>query len=141
MPSGTEQILCIEAVSAFYNKSFARYDEPFGIGEEKTETTNPGVDNKGIINPGDYNPGSNANAQNADELMKIGNSIIGFLQIIGTILSVLVLIVLGIKYMIGSAEERAQYKKSMMPYLVGAVMVFAITNILGIIVNISKNLL
>ncbi|MCI9110720.1 MAG: hypothetical protein HFH47_02775, partial [Bacilli bacterium] len=45
-----------------------------------------------------------------------------------------------IKYMVGSVEEKASYKKSMMPYVLGAVMVFAITNLLGIIVNITNNL-
>ena len=62
------------------------------------------------------------------------------MQIIGTILSVTVLIVLGIKYMLGSVEERAEYKKSMMPYLIGAIMIFGITNIVALIAGISENL-
>ena len=79
-------------------------------------------------------------ASDAETIKSIGNTIIGIIQIIGTIISVLVLAILGIKYMIGSAEERAEYKKSMKPYLMGAVMVFAITNLLGIIAPIAKNL-
>ena len=31
---------------------------------------------------------------------------------------------LGIKYMLGSAEEKAEYKKDMIPYLVGAFLLF-----------------
>ena len=42
----------------------------------------------------------------------IGNRIIGALKAIGTILSVAVIVVLGIKYMMGSAEEKAEYKKN-----------------------------
>ncbi len=94
-----------------------------------------------IIDPDDYKPGSEDNANNADKLKDIGNTIIGFLQIIGSILSVVVLVVLGIKYMMGSAEEKAEYKKTLTPYVIGAVMVFAITNILSIIADVSKSLL
>ena len=93
-----------------------------------------------IINPDDYKPASSDSASNANLLRDIGNDIIGFLQIAGSILSVIVLIILGIKYMMGSADERAEYKKSMGPYVLGAVLVFAITNILGIISNIAGDL-
>lgn len=90
----------------------------------------------GVINPNDYKPDNTKEAQNSEELAKMGNTIIGFLQILGSILSVAVLAVLGVKYMVGSVEERAEYKKNMMPYIIGAVMVFAITNLLKIIVDI-----
>lgn len=92
-----------------------------------------------IIDPDDYRV-DGKNVQNADIVMNIGNDIIGFIRIIGTILSVLVLVVIGIKYMIGSVEERAEYKKSMWPYVLGAVLVFSITNILGIIIDIAGSL-
>ena len=59
------------------------------------------------------------------EIANVGKSIVGILQTVGIILSVIVLIILGIKYMMGSAEEKADYKKSMIPYLVGAVLIFA----------------
>lgn len=94
-----------------------------------------------IIDPGFYEPESLIVSQNSDKIMDIGNSIIGVLQIVGSIISVIVLVILGIKYMVGSAEERAEYKKSMMPYLIGAVMVFAITNLLGIVSAIAKELI
>lgn len=61
------------------------------------------------------------------------NEIIGLVQMIGTITSVLALIIIGIKYMVGSVEEKAEYKKTMKPYLIGAVMVFSITNIIFVI--------
>lgn len=92
-----------------------------------------------VLNPNRYNPKSEDNVIDADKLKDIGNILIGYLQAIGSVVSVVVLIVLGIKYMIGSAEEKAEYKKTMMPYLIGAIMVFAITNILGIIANIVQS--
>ena len=81
-------------------------------------------------NPGQYQPGS---MSGADKVMNIGNRIIGIVQFIGSFASVIVLIVLGIKYMMGSIDERAEYKKTMLPYVIGAVLVFAITNIVGIV--------
>lgn len=93
------------------------------------------------INTDFYKPSSADNAKNANLLKDMANTIIGFIQIIGSILSVVVLVVLGIKYMMGSAEEKAEYKQSMKPYIIGAIMVFGITNILSIIANISKTLL
>ena len=65
----------------------------------------------------------------------IANSITNILAVIGTVLSVVMLMVIGIKYMIGTVQEKADYKKTMGPYLVGAVMVFSITQILKIIAS------
>lgn len=78
--------------------------------------------------------------QSSNKVMDMGNKIIGAIQLIGSIVSVLTLVVLGIKYMAGSVEERAEYKKTMMPYVVGAVMVFAITNLLKILENVISGI-
>lgn len=71
----------------------------------------------------------------ANRATTIANSITNILAVIGTVVSVAMLIVLGIKYMIGTVQEKADYKKTMGPYLVGAVMVFSITQILKIIAS------
>ena len=92
----------------------------------------------GTFNPETWKPSSQTDATGATQIQNIGNSIIGFIQAVGSVLSVAVLAILGIKYMTGSVEEKAQYKKSMMPYLIGAIMIFAITNVLAIIVDIVK---
>ncbi len=89
---------------------------------------------------GYYNPGTSSSVSGTDKLTKMANIIIGALQIIGTILSVAVLGVLGIKYMVGSVEEKAEYKKTLKPYVIGAVMVFGISNILAIVVKIAGQL-
>lgn len=91
-------------------------------------------------NPESFSPGSGG-AAGATKVQDIGNRIIGIFQLIGTLASVIVLIVIGIKYMAGSIEERAEYKKTMMPYVIGALLVFGITNILGILSNITEGLL
>lgn len=87
-----------------------------------------------VINPEDYEPASIANL---GRISTIGNTIIGAIQFIGSILSVIVLMGLGIKFMYGSAEEKAEYKESFKPYIIGAIMVFSITNFLGILSDIT----
>ncbi len=54
-----------------------------------------------------------------------GKQIVGILQTVGVVLSVVILTVIGIKYMMGSAEEKAEYKKTFMPYIIGAALIFA----------------
>ncbi len=83
-----------------------------------------------IDNPSSFKP---SNMSNADRVMNIGNTIIGIIQFVGSFASVIVLIVLGIKYMTGSIEEKAEYKKTMFPYVIGAILVFGLTNILAIV--------
>ena len=66
--------------------------------------------------------------------------VIGYISGIGMAVSVITLIILGIKYMVGSIEEKAEYKKSMIPYLIGVFFVFAISTIVSIIMQFSKEL-
>lgn len=67
----------------------------------------------------------NDNPTGSTELTDLGNDVVGVLRIVGIVLSVVIIIILGIKYMMGSAEEKSEYKKSMMPYIVGAALIFA----------------
>ena len=91
-------------------------------------------------NPEAFSP-SSGGTSGGGKVKEIGNKVIGIIQLIGSITSVIVLIVIGIKYIVGSVEERAEYKNTMMPYVIGALMVFGITNILGILSSITDGLL
>lgn len=62
------------------------------------------------------------------------------IQVVGSIVSVVTLIAIGIKYMFGSIEEKAEYKKTMIPYVIGAVMVFGISNIVVFLFDIGTNI-
>ena len=75
-----------------------------------------------------------------DKIVSIGNKIIGTVQTVGTIVAVLVLVVLGIKYMMGSAEEKAEYKKTLMPYVIGAVIVLLAVNVVSWIASMANGL-
>lgn len=63
----------------------------------------------------------------------MGNTVLGIIHTIGVLVAVGVLMILAIKYMLGSTEQRATYKKSMLPYLVGAILLFASLEITAMI--------
>lgn len=76
--------------------------------------------------------------RNADsQITKVGGNIVNIIQIVGIVIAVIVLLVIGIKYMIGSASEKAEYKKTMIPYVVGAVLVFAGTSLVKVIYSLA----
>ena len=89
-----------------------------------------------IINPNDYNP-NNSTEEVPEKLTNMVGIIATTIQTIGVILSVIVIGLLGIKYMTGSVEEKADYKKSMIPFLVGTVMLVAIGTILRLINSLT----
>ena len=73
-----------------------------------------------------------------NEIQTLGGKILGILQTVGIVLSVIILVILGIKYMMGSAEEKAEYKKTMIPYLVGAVLIFLAPTIANTVYTLIK---
>lgn len=72
------------------------------------------------------------------DIQDLGGKIIGILQTIGVVLAVVIMAVLGIKYMMGSAEEKAEYKKTMIPYIVGAACIFLAPTIANIVYQFFK---
>lgn len=77
--------------------------------------------------------GDHTNVTGASNVTNLGKTIVGIFQVIGIVVAVVVLLVLGIKYMMGSAEEKAEYKKTMIPYLVGALLIFAASTIVNVV--------
>lgn len=80
-----------------------------------------------------------SNTVNSDDLTKVGNNIVTIIQVVGIVIAVIVLLVIGIKYMIGSASEKAEYKKTMIPYIVGALLIFAGTSLVRVIYSLSSS--
>lgn len=85
----------------------------------------------------DFRIGNTAEIHASDDV--IGN-MLGTLQVIGSILSVVALCVIGIKYMISSLEEKAEMKGVIIYYIIGAVLVFATSNILGIVYKLINGI-
>lgn len=77
------------------------------------------------------------NTAGTGDLKSTGNKIITIVTTIGSVISVIVIIILGIKYMMGSVEEKAEYKRTLMPFLIGTLFIFAASTIASIIYNIA----
>lgn len=82
--------------------------------------------------------GTTTSASNS--ITGMGNQIIGIITTVGVVVAVVVLLVLGIKYMMGSASEKAEYKKTMIPYLVGAILIFGASAITKVVVSIGAGI-
>jgi len=83
---------------------------------------------------------ANVSSNGATTATNLGNQVIGIIQVVGIIISVAVLMILGIKYMMGSAEEKAEYKKTFIPYIVGAIILFAAAAFAQVIYNFAANI-
>jgi len=80
---------------------------------------------------------------NTVSLGSVGNKagvVLGVVQVVGIIVAVVALVMIGIKYLTGSAEEKAEYKKTMIPYIIGATMLFAASTLVQIIYNWATTL-
>ena len=73
---------------------------------------------------------------NSEKMKGLAGSILGWIRNIAAILSVVLIAILGVKFMLGSTEERAEYKKSFMPLIVGLFIVLAATTIASWIWNV-----
>ena len=93
---------------------------------------------EGVASPGEFKNKINYNG--TDPIVDVGGNIAGIIQTVGTIASVIILIVLGIKYMMGSAEEKAEYKKTMMPYVIGAILIFAASTVANMVYTFASQL-
>lgn len=89
------------------------------------------------VTPGDFKPGT---VTATSGILQLGGQIVAVVRTVGVLVAVVILLILGIKYMMGSAEEKADYKKSMIPYLVGAVLIFAASTITGIVYDMANAL-
>lgn len=61
--------------------------------------------------------------------------ILTIVRIIGMAVAVIMLTILGIKYVAASPNEKADYKKGMTVYVIGAVLLFGASLLLGVIQN------
>ena len=74
-------------------------------------------------------------AGDTTKVTTIGGKIINIIQVVGIVVAIAVVLIIGIKYMTGSVEQKAEYKKVMIPYIIGAVLLVAGTSIVKVIFN------
>lgn len=60
-------------------------------------------------------------------------------RVAGTGISIIMLSYIGIKYMMAAPNEKAEFKKSAEIYILGAILLFAASNILSIILTFTSS--
>ena len=88
--------------------------------------------------PSYYKPSINNSSE--DKLTQKAGVILGIINVVGVVISVVTLMIIGIKYMFGSVEEKAEYKKTATMYLLGALLVFGVTTIPNILYKIGTSI-
>lgn len=68
------------------------------------------------------------------------NGVIGLMQLIGTGVALIIITILGIKYILASPSEKADVKKSIMPILIGCLLLFGGVNIAAAIASFASSI-
>ena len=95
------------------------------------------------IDPANDNLKTRFNQQDKSGASEAASNIIGMIiniaQVIGMGVAIIMLIVLAIQYIAASPEGKAEIKKNATIYIVGAIILFAASGILGIIRRFAVN--
>ena len=84
--------------------------------------------------------GGDVTDEQENKLIATSNLIYNILLVIGIGVAVIVSGVLGIKFMIGSVEEKAQIKDQLIPFVIGCIVVFGAFGIWKIVVGMARRL-
>lgn len=70
-------------------------------------------------------------------LSTVAGTVINWLWGISIIVAIVVVMVIGLKFIIGSTQEKAEYKKSLIPLVVGVVLVVFATTLVKFLFSIG----
>lgn len=93
-----------------------------------------------LKNTNAYTPDDTITSQDAKKVTDKASIILTVITNIGMIIAVVMCAIVGVKYMLGSVEEKAEYKKDMIPYLVGAFLLFGITVIVKVLQQFGESI-
>ncbi len=82
-----------------------------------------------VTMPGIYNSGGET------KLVKAGGAVLGVVQVIAVAFGIISALVMGMKYMFSSVENRATIKQKMIIFVIGSVLVFGATGLIKLIAN------
>ena len=77
---------------------------------------------------------------NNNEIHKLSDSLYNVLLIIGTIIAMIVGVILGIQFITGSVEAKSKVKESLIPYVVGCVVIFGAFGIWKLAITILQGI-
>lgn len=71
----------------------------------------------------------------AANVQNIAGKVLNIVQIVGVAVAIIMLTILGIRYVSLSPNEKAEYKKGLTIYVIGAVLLFGASMLIGVIRN------
>ncbi len=90
---------------------------------------------KGFINNGDPN-----NAIKANNVKTTSDSVFGILLVIGVVVAIIGGVIIGMQFVTGSVEAKAQIKEKLIPYGIGCAIIFGAFGIWRVVVTILQNI-
>ncbi len=109
------------------------------VGLDNTDDSNSTTMEDVTKNINGYKPGD-IDSGSASKIESKTSKILTVISNIGIAISVIILAILGVKYMFGSVEDKAEYKQDMIPYIIGALLLFGITGFLKILIAIGEKI-
>lgn len=77
-------------------------------------------------------------ASQETELAEKAGVLLGVINVLGVVSAVIALVLLGMKYFLGSVQEKAEFKNSFGIYILGIVLLVLCTTLPNIIYNVSQ---
>lgn len=77
-------------------------------------------------------------AMNMAKLNRISNIIYNTLLIIGICVAVIIATILGIQFITGSVEQKVKVKESLVPFLVGCIVIFSAFGIWKLVIELLR---
>lgn len=87
------------------------------------------------VNPDAYAPSQQINSPT---FLGRAGIVLGWIKYLGILISVIVLAIIGLKYLFGSVEGKAEYKKSMVPYVIGCFLLMGVSLVVALIESVAK---
>lgn len=88
--------------------------------------------NASQIDPDNYQSNGPSSSDVAD-MYKYGGSVAGVIFVAGIIVSIGTMMVIGIRYLMAGVDEKAEYKERMIPYFIGAILLFGASTVVRIV--------
>ncbi len=80
---------------------------------------------------------NSATGGNIGEAGRIGGDIVNWIWGISIVVAVVVLMITGLKFIVGSTQEKAKYKESLIPLVIGVLILVFATTIVKVIFSIG----
>lgn len=76
----------------------------------------------------------------SENLKKMSDTLYNILLVVGIVTAIIVGLIMGMKFILGGIEEKAEIKAMLIPYIVGCVVVFGAFAIWKVVVDILQSM-